>query len=75
VQLQGGQTVLADENYMRESILRPQAKIVAGFTTLMPSYEGRVNEEQLLQLITYIKSLSGTQGGTKPVAQSAGTKE
>ncbi len=62
VRLQNGQTVTADENYLRESILRPQAKIVAGFTTLMPSYEGRLNEEQLLQLIAYIKSLSGTGG-------------
>ena len=61
VRLQGGQTVTADENYLRESILRPQAKTVAGFTTLMPSYEGRVNEEQLLQLIAYIKSLSQTE--------------
>jgi cytochrome c oxidase subunit 2 len=58
VRLQDGQTVSADENYLRESILRPQAKIVAGFTTLMPSYQGRVNEEQLLQLIAYIKSLN-----------------
>jgi cytochrome c oxidase subunit 2 len=58
VRLQNGQTVIADENYLRESILRPQAKIVAGFTTLMPSYEGRLNEEQLLQLIAFIKSLS-----------------
>jgi cytochrome c oxidase subunit 2 len=57
VRLQDGQTVRADENYLRESILRPQAKIVAGFTTLMPSYEGRLNEEQLFQLIAYIKSL------------------
>jgi cytochrome c oxidase subunit 2 len=62
VRLQNGQTVTADENYLRESILRPQAKTVAGFTTLMPSYEGRLNEEQLLQLIAYIKSLSGTGG-------------
>ncbi len=59
VRLQNGQSVTANENYLRESILRPQAKIVAGFSTLMPSYEGRLNEEQLLQLIAYIKSLGG----------------
>jgi cytochrome c oxidase subunit 2 len=58
VRLQNGQTVSADENYLRESILMPQAKIVAGFTTLMPAYQGRLNEEELLQLIAYIKSLS-----------------
>jgi cytochrome c oxidase subunit II len=70
VRLQNGQTVIADENYLRESILRPQAKIVAGFTTLMPSYEGRVNEEQLLLLIAYIKSLGGTGGGQQAVGKS-----
>jgi cytochrome c oxidase subunit 2 len=62
VRLQTGQTVTADENYLRESILKPQAKMVAGFTTLMPSYEGRVNEDELMHLIAYIKSLSGKGG-------------
>jgi cytochrome c oxidase subunit 2 len=61
VRLQSGRTVTADENYLRESILRPEAKVVAGFTTQMPSYQGRVNEEQLLQLIAYIKSLGQTE--------------
>ena len=61
VRLQNGQKVTANENYLRESILRPQAQIVAGFNTLMPSYEGRLNEEQLLQLIAYIKSLRETR--------------
>jgi len=49
--------VVADEAYLRESILRPQAKIVAGYRTQMPTFEGQVTEEQLLQLIAYIKSL------------------
>ncbi|MCI0526852.1 MAG: cytochrome c oxidase subunit II [Nitrospira sp.] len=57
VQLQSGETVTADENYLRESILQPQAKIVAGFRPLMPPYEGRVSEEDLLRLIEYIKFL------------------
>jgi cytochrome c oxidase subunit 2 len=50
--------VIADENYIRESILQPQAKITAGFQTLMPSFQGRVTEEELMQLVAYIKSLS-----------------
>ncbi len=61
VELQNGQTVIADEAYLRESIVNPQAKIVAGFQPIMPTFQGLVSEEQLLQLISYVKSLS-TQG-------------
>ena len=57
VRLQSGASVIADESYLRESILLPQAKLVAGFNTLMPSFQGRVNEEEVMQLIAYIKSL------------------
>jgi cytochrome c oxidase subunit 2 len=65
VQLQGGATVVMDDAYLRESILRPQEKIVAGFQPIMPTFQGLVSEEQLLQLIAYIKSLSaGTSSGT-----------
>jgi cytochrome c oxidase subunit 2 len=66
VQLQDGSSVVADENYIRESILNPQAKIVAGFQPLMPTYQGVVTEEQLLQLIAYIRSLAGAQPGAAP---------
>jgi cytochrome c oxidase subunit 2 len=58
VTLNGGQTAKADEAYLRESILNPQAKIVNGFGPIMPSFQGQVNEEQLLQVVAYIKSLS-----------------
>ena len=61
VTLQDGSTVVADENYLRESILNPHAKIVAGFQPLMPTFQGIVTEEQLLQLIAYIRSLAGAQ--------------
>ena len=47
-----------DDAYIRESILNPQAKIVAGFQPIMPTFQGLVTEEQLLQLIAYVKSLS-----------------
>jgi len=57
VQLQGGGTVVADESYLRESIVNPQAKVVAGFQPIMPTFQGLVSEEQLLQLIAYVRSL------------------
>ncbi len=57
VELQGGQTIVADESYLRESILNPRAKVVSGFEPIMPTFQGQVSEEQLLQLIAYIKSL------------------
>ena len=69
VQLQSGATVLADEAYIRESIVNPQAKIVAGFQPIMPTFQGLVTEEQLLQLIAYIRSLS--QPTTPSVAPAA----
>ena len=56
--LNNGQTVRADEGYVRESILNPQAKIVTGFGGIMPSFQGQLSEEQLLQLVAYVKSLS-----------------
>jgi len=58
VRLQDGRTVRVDESYLRESILNPQAKITAGFQPLMPSFQGRVREEEIQQLIAYIKSLA-----------------
>jgi cytochrome c oxidase subunit II len=57
VELTGGATVTADEGYIRESILNPQAKVVNGFQPIMPTFQGLVTEEQLLQLIAYIRSL------------------
>ncbi len=58
VELQGGGTVTIDDAYLRESIVNPQAKVVAGFQPIMPTFQGMVTEEQLLQLIAYVKSLS-----------------
>ncbi len=57
VELQNGSTVEADEAYIREAILDPQARIVAGYSNVMPTYEGRIDEDGLLQLVEYIKSL------------------
>ena len=58
VRLEGGQTATFDDEYIRESILHPGAKVVAGFQPAMPTFQGLVTEEQLLQLIAYVKSLS-----------------
>jgi cytochrome c oxidase subunit 2 len=57
VPLQNGRVVLADEGYLRDSILLPQRNIAAGYEPVMPSYEGQIAEEQLFELIAYIKSL------------------
>lgn len=73
VALEGGGTVLADEGYLRESILQPGAKIVAGYKPLMPTYQGQVSEEQLLQLIQYIESLGGEAGGGSPAPSPSAT--
>jgi len=70
VQLSSGQVVRADESYIRESILQPNAKIVAGYQPLMPTFQGLVTEEGVLQLIEYIKSLSQVPG-TPAVNQNA----
>ena len=57
VQLNTGQSVKADEAYLRESIINPQAKLVAGFGPIMPTFQGQVSEDQLVQLLAFIKSL------------------
>jgi cytochrome c oxidase subunit 2 len=57
VQLMDGRKVVVDENYLRESIMNPQAKIVLGYQPIMPTFQGTVSEENLLQLIAYIKQL------------------
>jgi cytochrome c oxidase subunit 2 len=62
VLLSDGRTVKADEAYIRESILNPDAKIVAGYQPVMPTFQGQVTEEGVLELVEYIKSLGQTPG-------------
>ena len=57
VELEGGPSVHVDEAYLRESILKPSAKVVKGFQPIMPTFQGLISEEGLLQLIEYVKSL------------------
>jgi cytochrome c oxidase subunit II len=61
--LANGATVIADDTYIRESILNPTAKLVAGWEPVMPTFAGQVTEEQLTQLIAYIRTL-GPAGGS-----------
>ena len=54
-----GSRVTADEDYLRESIERPEAKVTAGYPSTMPSYQGIASEEQVVALVAYIKSQDG----------------
>ena len=62
VALADGRTAIADENYLRESIMNSQTRVVQGYQPIMPAFQGMLSEENLLQLIAYIKTL-------KPVAE------
>lgn len=59
VPLSDGTTVIADDKYLRDSILMPRSQVVASYQPLMPSFAGKVSEDQLLRLVIYIKSLAG----------------
>ena len=61
VQLADGRTVTADENYVRSSILDPGASRVKGFPPIMPTFQGLVTDEQINELVAYIKSISMNQ--------------
>ena len=65
VKLMDGTEVMADDEYLRESILNSQAKIVAGFAPVMPLFKGMISEDQVMNLLAYIKSLTPPAGGTK----------
>jgi cytochrome c oxidase subunit 2 len=67
VALADGSSVVADDNYLHESIVMSVAKVVRGYQPIMPVFQGQVSEEQVMQLIAYIKSLQAP--GTAPAAQ------
>ena len=71
IRLARGDTVVADEFYVRESIVNPATKVVAGYQPVMPTYPGLVTEEQLIALIAYIESLQIPAGETVPVPEEA----
>ncbi|HEV8202628.1 MAG TPA: cytochrome c oxidase subunit II [Pyrinomonadaceae bacterium] len=74
-QLQTGDSVTVDEGYVRESILNPQAKLVAGFGAIMPTFQGQITEDQLMQLVAFIKSLpAGGQTQQPPTTATPGAR-
>ncbi|MGH9554276.1 MAG: cytochrome c oxidase subunit II, partial [Terriglobales bacterium] len=70
VELEARQAVVADENYLRESIVDPRAKLVKGYQPIMPTFQGQISEEGLLQLVAYMKSLPKAQPA-QPAAPAA----
>ncbi len=74
VKLVGGGTVVANEEYIRNSILNPSGQVVEGFQPIMPTFKGQVTEEQLVSLVAYIKSLSGVTGTTSSPANAGATQ-
>ncbi|MCU0778063.1 MAG: urate hydroxylase PuuD [Akkermansiaceae bacterium] len=61
--LADGSTVLADDDYLRRSILEPQAQVVKGYAPSMPSFAGRLGEREMDDLLAYLRSLRGAPGG------------
>jgi cytochrome c oxidase subunit 2 len=55
IHLADGRTLVADEAYLRDSILLPKRDVVAGYEPIMPSFQGQLDEGQLSALITYLK--------------------
>ena len=68
VPLETKEFVIADDKYIRDSILLPASQITAGYQKLMPSFKGHVSEEEIMELIAYVKSIANTprpEGYTK----------
>jgi len=68
VTLASGEEVVADADYVRESIVTPAAKVVAGYQPVMPTYQGLVSEEGVMQLMAYIQSLQEPAAKGAPLA-------
>jgi cytochrome c oxidase subunit II len=66
VAFQDGTTATADEAYIRESILNPAGKIVAGYQPIMPTFRGQLSEEEIIQLIRYIQSQKAPSNAEEP---------
>jgi mono/diheme cytochrome c family protein len=73
VKLTTGETVMADDAYMRESILLPKAKVVQGYTPIMPTFQGQLTDEQINNVIAYLHALGKSQ--PKPKETPEGSKK
>jgi cytochrome c oxidase subunit II len=71
--LLGGDTVLADDEYLRESILDPSEKVVGGYQPIMPAYRGQISEEELMRLIRYMKTMKADRVATPAAGTANGT--
>lgn len=69
VELNDGSTVVADEGYLRESIVDPGVKVVAGYAPIMPSFEGQLTAEQINTMVQYIENLKGAKSSTTKPAK------
>ena len=58
VLLETGETILANDNYLRESILSPSTRVVQGYKAIMPNFNGQITDKQVDALIEYIRSLA-----------------
>jgi YHS domain-containing protein/mono/diheme cytochrome c family protein len=70
VRLQGA-VAIADDLYLRQSIVDPEAKIVAGYSLLMPSYRGRLADSEIDDLVSYLHSLGPAEGSASPAPTGA----
>ncbi len=74
--IKGGPALTADENYIRESILAPAAKVHEGYEPVMPTFKGQLSDKQILAIIEYMKELSGIAPSAIPAAtQPAATSQ
>jgi cytochrome c oxidase subunit 2 len=66
VHLQDGRELVADEAYLRDSILVPRKDVVAGYEPIMPSFAGKIGEEDLLAIIEYIRESGHDERAERP---------
>ncbi len=62
VALSDGTTEIVDEKFIRDSILKPRSRIAAGYDALMPSFDGKLSEDEIVKIVAYVKSLAGEIG-------------
>jgi cytochrome c oxidase subunit 2 len=58
LQMADGSTITANDAFLRETILNPSTRVTAGYAPIMPTYQGQVSEEGLIDLVEYIKNLN-----------------
>jgi cytochrome c oxidase subunit II len=72
VPLEGRRIVIADDRYLHDSILLPKQEVAAGYKPVMPSFKGQIGEDEVLELVAYIRSLGDKHGREDPRLPEAG---